>query len=86
MDINKKIKHKQWKDARYRKAERILRRIRQRIFDYEDQDAANGTNRFEKAKRVMDYLQTVLAPYYAACRHAAEVRKLQKNPSYFETS
>lgn len=78
MNIQEKIKHKQWKDARYRKAERVLRRIRQRIFDYED------AGKLEKAHKVMGYLQVILAPYWEACRKAAEDRKLQQTPSAFE--
>lgn len=76
--MEKKIAHKIWKDARFRKAERILRRIRQRIFDYEDM------GKLDKAHKVMDYLQNVLAPYWAACRKSAEDRKLQRTPSAFE--
>ena len=69
---------------RYERAERILRRIRLRIFDYEDHDVAFGTHQAAKARRLMIRCQRILAPLWRAQRAAAEDRKLQATPSAFE--
>lgn len=63
---------------RFRRAERVLRHIRQRIFDYESPEKA------EKAKKVMATCHRILAPEWRAEQAAAEDRKLQRTPSAFE--
>jgi len=78
MTLQEAIKRNQARQARFKKYERVLRRLRQRIFDYED--AGKG----EKADRILKRCQTILAPLWEAQRHAAEDRKLQQTPSAFE--
>ena len=65
---------------RYKQAESILRKVRQRIFDYEDESA----EKYAKARRVMERCQQRLAPLWRAERAAAQDRKLQRTPSAFE--
>jgi hypothetical protein len=77
-DFVRKIAEKRRKDARYKAAEALLRRIRLRIFDYED------AGKLEKAQRIMTRCQAILAPLWAAQRKAAEDRKLQLTPSAIE--
>ena len=72
------------KHARFQRAERVLRSIRLQIFDIEDADAAQGTNRAEKARRVMDLCQQILAPFHESRRRTAQAAKLARTPSAFE--
>lgn len=58
------IKRNQIREARRDKAERIMRRIRQRIFDYEDESPA----KLAKAQRVMERCKVLLRPRWEA-RH-----------------
>lgn len=79
------IKLNQRKQARYKKYERILRRLRQRIFDYEDYDAANdNSHQYDKARYLMTRCQDILAPSWQQQRAAAEDYKLQHTPSAYE--
>ena len=66
------------RQARFKRAEIVLGRVRQRIFDYED------AGKLAKAEHVMDTCKRVLAPLWLAQRKAAEDRKLQRTPSAFE--
>ena len=74
------IKRNRIRTARYRRAEKVLRYCRLHIFDFEDE----STEKYEKARRVMDTCQRILAPYYRQQRANAEDRKLQRTPSAFE--
>ena len=64
--------------TRYQKYERLLRRMRQRIFDYYDQ------GRGEQASRIIARCQEILAPMWRAERAAAEDARLQRTPSAYE--
>ena len=66
------------REARRNRAERVLRQIRLRIFDYED------AGKLDKANRVMKVCKRILEPRWRARRAAVEDRKLQNTPSYFE--
>lgn len=74
------IAAKQRKDARYKRAERVLRQVRLRIFDYGDESEAKEA----KAHKVIATCQRILAPLWRAQRAAAQDRKLQQTPSAFE--
>jgi hypothetical protein len=74
------IRHNRVRTGRYKRAELTLRRIRQRIFDYEDE----GNGKDIKAARVMATCQRILAPLWQQQRKNAEDRKLQATPSAFE--
>lgn len=74
------IKRNRTKHGRWKRAETTLRKIRLRIFDYEDESQA----KYEKARRVMATCQRILAPKWAAERAAYEDRMLQETPSKFE--
>lgn len=74
------IERNRRRQARYIKAEKLLRRLRLSIFDYEDA----GPEIYGKAKRLMDRCQEILAPLWRAQRAAAEGRRLQQTPSAFE--
>ena len=65
------IKKNRIREARYNHAEKILRKIRQKIFDYEDA----GLAVYEKAKKVMATCQRIVAPRYKAIREAREFAK-----------
>jgi hypothetical protein len=80
MTLQAKIEENRRRHARYKKAERLLRKIRQRIFDYEDR----GDEVYTKARRIMERCQVILAPLWRAERASAEDRKLQQTPSAFE--
>ena len=49
--------------------------MRQRIFDYEDHDAAHGTNRLEKCQRIMERCKAILQPLWQAEHDAREKRR-----------
>ena len=78
------IQRNQKRQARFRKAERLLRAMRQRVFDYEDYDAEHGTKRSEKCQRIMARCQRILAPLWEQERRNAKARQLEKTPSRFE--
>lgn len=78
MSIEKKIAINRIRQARFKRAEKVLRAVRQRIFDYED------AGKYEKAQKVIATCQRVLRPKIAAERAAAEDRRLQRTPSYYE--
>lgn len=76
--LKEKIADNRFRHERYGKAERLLRRLRVRIFDYED--AGNG----DKASRLMQRCQERLAPFHRARRAALEAARLERTPSAFE--
>ena len=57
------------REARFNHAEQILRRVRQKIFDYED------IGLYDKAKKVMATCQRIIAPRYKAIKEAREFAK-----------
>lgn len=59
------------RQRRYEKAERLLRAIRLRIFDYEDLGKA------EQANRIMEALKARLAPLWAERAHNVSEPKLR---------
>jgi len=78
MRLENAIKRNRIKQARYRRAERTLRLVRQRIFDYEDMGKG------EKASKVIATCKRILTPLWRCQRKIVEDRKLQNTPSYFE--
>lgn len=80
MTLNESIASNRFRQHRYKRAERVLRQVRLRIFDYEDE----GPEKYAKARRVMARCQETLAPLWRSQRAAAEDRKLQLTPSAFE--
>ena len=80
MRLQDAIARNRRRQARFRRAEKVLRSIRLRIFDYEDAGPAT----YAKAQKVMATCQRILAPLWRARRAAAENRKLQRTPSAFE--
>ncbi len=66
------------RNARWKRAERVLRQVRLHIFDYEDM------GKLDKAQKVMETCNRILSPKWRAERAAAENRKLQSTPSAFE--
>jgi hypothetical protein len=54
------IRRNQVRNARYNRAEKVLRSIRLKIFDYED------TGKYDKAQKVMDTCKRILAPKWKA--------------------
>lgn len=80
MNLDKAIARNRIRQARFKRAERVLRAVRLKIFDYEDE----GDAKYKKAQRVMETCHRILAPKWQAERVAAEYRKLQRTPSAFE--
>lgn len=72
------IKRNRIKQARYRRAEKVLRAVRQRVFDYEDQ------GKYDKARKVMETCHRILAPLRRLERSKMLDRKLQNSPTAFE--
>lgn len=72
MSLADKLPAHQRKHALYKRAERVLRVTRQRIFDMED--AGLGW----KAQRMMANCQRILAPKWRAEAEAAEHRRGQR--------
>ena len=68
------------RELREKQAERLLRRLRQRIFDYEDQSRAL----YEKASRIMAKCQDRLRDKNRRRRERIMDRMLQNTPSTFE--
>lgn len=67
-------------NEREKTAERLLRRIRQRIFDYDDM----GIDMYRKAYRIMARCSERLVRSNLKRRAMAQDRKLQRTPSLFE--
>lgn len=63
-----------------RKYEQVLRRLRQRIFDYEDE----SSQKYEKARRLMSRCQERCSPQWRREKARREDDKLQRTPSAFE--
>lgn len=78
MNLEQSIRRNRIRAARYKRAERILRRVRLRIYEYDDMGKA------DKAARVIATCQRILSPLWREQRAAAEDRKLQATPSAFE--
>lgn len=62
MNLQDAIERNRRKWARWRKYEAMLRRIRLRVFDYED------SGQSEKAEQVVRRIKKILAPKWAAER------------------
>jgi hypothetical protein len=78
MNLQAAIARNRHRQARFQKYERILRRLRQRIFDYDD--AGKG----DKASHLIVRCQTILAPFHEARRRNLQAAKLERTPSAFE--
>ena len=65
---------------RCRRWERVLRKIRQRIFDYEDE----SPEKYAKARRIMQKCKDRCAEQWERERRKREDDKLQRTPSAFE--
>lgn len=68
MSLEKKIEENRRKHARYRKYETVLRRVRLKIFDYEDE----GPEKLAKAQRVIAKCKAILRPLWEAQAQARE--------------
>jgi hypothetical protein len=66
LTLQQKIERNRLRQARFRKAEQLLRKMRQRIFDYEDHDNAHGTTKLAKCQRIMDRCKRILQPLWQA--------------------
>lgn len=66
------IKRNQQRQAKFKKYEGVLRRIRQRVFDYED--AGKG----EKAARIIRKCKVILQPFWQAHADAREHARGQR--------
>jgi hypothetical protein len=66
MNLQTSIQRNQQRQAKFKKAERILRLVRQRVFDYEDQGKG------EQAARIIQKCKTILAPLWQAHHDALE--------------
>ena len=64
------------RQARFKKYEKVLRRLRQRIFDYEDAGKGN------KASRLIERCKCILAPYWQA---HADARTQQMTDKLMQT-
>jgi hypothetical protein len=80
MTLQQAIVRNRIRQARFKRAERTLRRIRQRIFDYEDA----GPTMYQKAVKVMATCQRILAPLWDQQRRNAQADRLHQNPSLYE--
>jgi len=78
MNLVDAIKANQKRHTGYASDERILRKIRQRVFDYED------AGKYPQAARIIVRLQERLAPYHRAMRATRDAAKLERTPSAFE--
>lgn len=76
--FEKAVAAKRRRDARYKRAEQVLRQVRLRVFDYED------AGKQDKAAKVIRTCQRILGPLWRAQRAAAQDRRLQRTPSAFE--
>ena len=64
-------------EQRAQELERLIRRLRQRMFDYDEQDG-------EQALRIICNCKRRLAPLWDADRRTRDARKLERTPSAFE--
>ena len=71
MTLDQAIAKNRRDQARYRKAERLLREIRLRTYDYED------AGKLDKAHRIIEKLKVRLAPLWDAREHASQERRLR---------
>lgn len=71
MMLQDAIKRNRIRQVRYKRAEKVLRTIRQRVFDYEDM------GKLGKAHKVMDTCKRILAPLWELQHRNAENRRLQ---------
>jgi len=71
MLLSERIELNRKRQARYKRAEKILRQIRLRIFDYEDESPEKLT----KAQRIMDRCKEILAPLWKAQQDAQRRRR-----------
>lgn len=78
MNLQQAIARNRMRQARFARAEKVLRQVRQRIFDYED------AGQLDKASKVMATCQRILAPLWDQKRRNAQARKLERTPSAFE--
>jgi hypothetical protein len=69
-----------YRQARYRKYEGVLRRLRQRIFDYEDR----GPETYAKAFYLIERCKEILQPLWEAQYRARQAAQLERTPSAFE--
>ena len=74
MNLAQAIIKNRTREARVDHAERILRKLRQRIFDYEDA----GQEIYLKAKKVMETCRRILAPRNQARHEAREFARQNK--------
>lgn len=68
------------REARRNKAERTIRRIRQRIFDYED----IGPAMLAKAQRIMERCKVILRPRWQAEHHRQQKRATDRMMRSYE--
>ena len=73
MNLAQKIEANRRKHARFRRAERVLRAVRQRIFDYEDESPI----KYAKAQRVIQRCKRTLEPLWEARSRAAANKRLE---------
>ncbi len=80
MNLQEKIKQNRKRELRFDLAERRLRWLRQRIFDFEDM----GPAKYEQARRCMQRCKERAAPRWEARQRNNQARKLEQTPSAFE--
>jgi hypothetical protein len=54
----KSLRHAIWENRRFHKYERMLRQIRLRVFEYEDQ------GRLEQAQRIIERIKAICGPWW----------------------
>ena len=69
--LEQAIERNRIQQFRFRRAERILREVRLRIFDYEDE------GKLEKAKRVIEKCKAILMPLWEAQNHDSSEKRLR---------
>lgn len=69
--LQKAIEKNRFKHERFKKAESLLRRLRQRIFDYEDESPAKA----DKATRLIDRCKARLKPLWEARSAALDCQR-----------
>lgn len=68
----KTLKQAIWQNRRFHKYEAMLRRLRLRIFDYEDQ------GRMDKAQRVIKRIKTICRPWWEKRARRLESERLER--------
>ena len=68
----KSLKRAIWENRRFHKYERLLRHIRLRIFDYEDD------GRLEQARRIIARVKTICGPTWRKRAKRLEDRSLER--------